>query len=128
MCVEEVTCWFFINGLLLNASKTEAIAFGTRQQLVKRSTDTSLKIGDASLAIVDYVKLLGVILDSTLSMDKQVNAVVRACNFHLRALRHVRSCLMPEAARTISIALVTSNLHYCNSLLYGTSEVGDGGQ
>ena len=66
MCVEEVTRWFHINGLLLNASKTEAIAFGTRQQLVKRSTETSLKIGDASLAIVDNVKLLGVIFDSTL--------------------------------------------------------------
>src|SRR6218665_1096534 len=37
MSVEEVTHWFLINGLLLNASKTEAIAFGTRQQLVKRS-------------------------------------------------------------------------------------------
>src|SRR6218665_2181855 len=118
MCVEEVTRWLIINGLLLNASKTEAIAFGTRQQLVKRSTDTSLKIGDA---IVD-VKLLGVIFYSTLSMDKQVNAVVKACNFHIRALRHVRSCLTPEAARTISIGLVTSKLDYCNSLLYGTSE------
>ena len=89
MCVEEVTRWFLINKLLLNASKTEAIAFGTRQQLVKRSTDTSLKNGDASVAIVDNVKLLGVIFDSTLSMDKQVNAVVNACNFHIRTLRHV---------------------------------------
>src|SRR6218665_3810063 len=122
MCVEEVTRWFLINGLLLNASKTEAIAFGTRQQLVKRSTETSLKIGDASLAIVDNVKLLGVIFDSTLSMDKQVNAVVKVCNFHIRALRHVRSCFTPEAARAISIGLVTSKLDYCNSLLYGTSE------
>src|SRR6218665_964764 len=98
MRVEEVTRWFLINGLLLNASKTEAIEFGTRQQLVKRSTDTSLKIGDASLAIMDNVKLLGVIFNSTLSMDQQVNAVVKACNFHIHALRHVRSCLTPEAA------------------------------
>ena len=34
----------------------------------------------------------------------------------------MRSCLTPEAARTISIELVTSKLDYCNSLLYGTSE------
>src|SRR6218665_2514713 len=50
-------------------------------------------------------------------MDKQVNAVVKACNFHIRALRHVRSCLTPEAAQTISIGLVTSKLDYCNSLI-----------
>ena len=121
-CVEEVTRWFLINGLLLNDGKTEAIAFGTRQQLAKRSTDTGLKISDASVAIVDSVKLLNVILDLTLSMDKQVNALVKACNFHIRALRHVRSGLTPEAARTISIGLVSSRLDYCNSLLYGTSE------
>ena len=121
-CVEEGTRWFLINELLLNAGKTEAIAFGTRQQLAKRATDTDLKIGDASVAIVESVKPLGVILDSTLSMDKQVNALVKACNFHIRALRHVRSCLTPGAARTISIGLVTSRLDYCNSLLYGTSE------
>src|SRR6218665_1609323 len=117
MCIEEVNRWFLINGLLLNASKTEVSAFGTRQQLIKHSTDTSLKIGDASVAIVDNIKLLGVIFDSTLSMNKQVNAVVKACNFHIRALRHMRSCLTPEAARTISIGLVTSKLDYCNSLL-----------
>ena len=58
---EEVTRWFLINGLLLNAGKTESIAFGTRQQLAKRSTDMSLKIGDASVAIVESIKLLGVI-------------------------------------------------------------------
>ena len=41
---------------------------------------------------------------------------------NIRALRHVRSCLTPEAAQTTSIGLVTSKLDYCNSLLYGTSE------
>ena len=120
--VEEVTRWFLTNGLLLNACKTEEIAFGTRLQLAKRSTDTSLKIGDASVAIVDNFKLLGVNFFSKLSMDKQVNAVVKACNFHIRALRHGRSCLKPGAAQTISIRLATSKLDYCNSLLYGTSE------
>ena len=58
-CVEEVTRWFLINGLLLNAGKTEAIAFGPRQQLAKRAADTDLKIGDANVAIVESVKLLG---------------------------------------------------------------------
>src|SRR6218665_2296324 len=32
MCVKEGTRWFLVNELLLNASKTEAIAFGERQQ------------------------------------------------------------------------------------------------
>ena len=65
---------------------------------------------NTSSEIFPNVKLLGVIFDLTLSIDKQVNAVFKACNFHIRALRHVRSCLTPEAARTILMGLVTSKL------------------
>jgi hypothetical protein len=55
-------------------------------------------------------------------MDKQVNAIVKSCNFHVRALRHVRKRLNIESAKTIACGLVISRLDYCNSLLYGTSE------
>src|SRR6218665_1729938 len=45
MCVEEVTRWFLINGLLLNANKTEAIAFGTRQHAARQALDRHLSDG-----------------------------------------------------------------------------------
>jgi hypothetical protein len=121
-CVEEITRWFLVNGLLLNASKTEAIAFGTRQQLAKRTDDDNkITVGDTEILVGDHVKILGVHLDSTLSMDNHVNAVVKACNYHIRALRHVRQFLTDAVARTISCGLVTARLDYCNSLLLGTS-------
>ena len=36
-------------------------------------------------------------------------------------LRHIRSSLTTEAAKTIAVAIVGSRLDYCNSLLAGTS-------
>jgi len=121
-CVEEVTRWFLVNGLLLNSNKTEAIAFGTRQQLAKRTEeDNKIKFGDTEIVVGDKVKILGICLDSTLSMDSHVGSVVKACNYHMRALRHIRPFLTPEVARTISRGLVISRLDYCNSLLAGTS-------
>jgi len=33
--------------------------------------------------------LLGVTLDSALTMDRHVTGVVRSCNYHIRALRHI---------------------------------------
>jgi len=38
----------------------------------------------------ETVKILGVTLDSTLSFQTHVNNVVRSCNFHIRAPRHIR--------------------------------------
>jgi len=58
---------------------------------------------------------------ATLSFDKHVSNVVRACNFHIRALRHIRPLLTLEAAKTVAVSIVGSRLDYCNSLLYGTT-------
>ena len=40
---------------------------------------------------------------------------------HIRALRHIRASLTPEASKTIAAAIVGSRLDFCNFLLAGTS-------
>jgi len=40
--------------------------------------------------------VLGVTRDSTLTFDDLVNNVVRSCNYHLRALRHLRPLMLPN--------------------------------
>ena len=87
------TNWFLANDLQLNADKTEAILFGTRQILVKHQDNTVLWLGNCDVKYGSTVKILGVQLDSTLSLIPQVDSIVRSCNYHIRALRHVRNCL-----------------------------------
>ena len=41
--------------------------------------------------------------------------------FTIRTLRHIRSSLTTDAAKTIASAIVGLRLDYCNSLLAGTS-------
>ena len=78
-----------LSGLLLNPTKTEAIVFGTAARL--KAVDMSSGIRAAgSNKFSDAVKLLGVNLDPCLTMDSHVASVVRSCNFHIRALRHIR--------------------------------------
>ena len=81
----------------------------------------SLSIGGDSIAVKDKLKILGFHLDPLLSMDDHVKETVRACNYHIRALRHVRKSLTLEATRTIVHSLVTAHLDYCISLLLGTT-------
>ena len=121
-CVADVSRWFLKNSLLLNPTKTEAVVFGTRPRL--RSIDLSqhLNIEGASIQIADSVRLLGVTLDQTLSFDQHVSEVVRSCNYHLRALRHIRPRLTMECAKSVATSIVGSRLDYCNSLLHGMTQ------
>ena len=118
-CVSALTFWFLDNGLQLNSSKTEAIIFGTRPGLSKLGPVSSLVIG-GNVAVKESI--LDVHLDPTLSVDNQGKASIKACNYHIHALRHVCRGLTLESAKLIALGLVTSRLDYCNSLLYGTSK------
>jgi len=66
----------------------------------------------------DTVKILGITLDGTLSFQTHVNNVVRSCNFHLRALFHIRRSLPCNTANTTVCCIVGSKVDYCNSLLF----------
>jgi len=81
------------NGLLLNPDTTEAVLFGTLAQRKKFPTTVGIDITGAVVPFRDMVlKLLGVTLDSTLSMDRHVTEVIRSCSYHTRALRHTDHC------------------------------------
>jgi len=56
-----------------------------------------------------------------MSFNKHVSTVVRACNFHLSALRHIRSLVSVTVAQQIACSIVGSQLDYCNSLLVNCS-------
>src|SRR5271157_1798825 len=121
LCSTALMNWFYENGLQLNSGKTDAIVFGTQAQLAKTNRSANIKVCDADVALSKEVKILGVHLDSTLSMDMQVNSIVSSCNYHIRALRHARDRLTFESAKVVACGLVLSRIDYCNSLLYGTS-------
>jgi hypothetical protein len=119
-CAEAVNHWFLKNGLLLNPSKTEATVFGTRSQIAKHQ-HLQPTFSNTTLNLSSTVKILGVKLDSTLSMNSQIAEILRSTNFHIRALRHIRRFLTKDIANTIACGIVNSRLDCCNSLLYGTS-------
>jgi len=67
----------------------------------------------------DYVKLLDVTLNSTLSFDKHVINVTRSCHYYIYdALRHIQPLLTLDTAKATADAIVDSRLDYCNSVLY----------
>ena len=102
--------------LKLNDSKTEMVIYMSQYHLNKYGR-CDMSIGNSTISPVECVRNLGVQIDQHLTMDKQVTAVCKACNFHLYRLSSIRRYITTDAARSVVQALVTSRLDYCNSLL-----------
>jgi hypothetical protein len=123
-CTQRVHDWLLNNGLHLNPSKSEAIAFSNPRSKPLVALAESVKtitVAGSPIKLQSSIKSLGVYLDSHMSFDKHVSEICKASYFHIRALRHIRSSLTTEAAKTVAVAIVGSRLDYCNSLLTGTS-------
>ncbi len=69
-----------------------------------------------------YVKHLGVIFDSDLKFDKQINSVVRASFFQLKRLCKLKPFLTFKDLVIIINAFISSRLDYCNALYAGISQ------
>src|SRR5664279_3897134 len=85
---------------LLNPDKSEAIIVGTHQQRHAAATVQTVPVAGVNLPIAPELKSLGVIIDSQISFDSHIGAVCRSCNFHIRALTHIRHLLPMHVAHT----------------------------
>jgi len=70
-------------------------------------------------SVANEMKVLGVVLDRRLSFDRHATSVARACNYHVRAIRHILHLLTTELALTLACSLMLSRLDYCNAVLHG---------
>jgi len=90
-CASDIELWCGSRRLQLNASKTEAIWFGSKPNLAKlSSTDCSIQVGTSTIQPSAVVRDLGFHLDSELSLKQHVTKVAAACFYHLRRLRQIR--------------------------------------
>ena len=111
-----------LNKLLLNADKSQAIVLGTATQPRSATSIDSIEVAGVALPVATTLKSLGVILDQRLTFNEHATAVVKSCNYHVRAIRHVRHLLTESVAQTLACSLINSRLDYCNSLLYGAPD------
>lgn len=122
LCTVAVRDWFLQNGMLLNPDKSEVLLVAGRAQVVKFAGGTGISVADSKLTFAVQLKSLGVVIDQSLSFNQHIQNVVKASNFHIRGLRHIRPFLDEKIANTIACSIVSSRIDYCNSLLHGTSE------
>ena len=120
ICIIDIQEWFKANKLVMNDNKTEYIPFIPKRydSLVATS---SIRVGGYSIPASTHVTNLGVILDRHYTMSQQVSKIVQSSTYKLRLINVIRTKLTKPVAERVVNAMVTNNLDYCNSLLYGIS-------
>ena len=122
-CLSALQNWFCLNGMSLNPDKSDAIWFTTEQRSRTLPPATTINVAGIPVSVSDKITTLGVTLDSHLSLHPHVAAISKSCNYHIRALRHIRTSITDDMAQSVAVSLVSTRLDYANSLLYGTSEL-----
>lgn len=118
-CINNIDQWTQINKLKLNRDKTELIVYTTRSKSSVINDFGPLCIGADTIYSCNTISNLGVIFDSTMSLEQHISKIVRTINFHLHNIGRVRKYLTIDATKALVQAFVISRLDYCNSLLSG---------
>jgi len=77
-CLADISTWMSANMLKLSEEKTELIIFNTKHQ-VRMNRELRLQVGNNTVSVASSVKNLGVYFDTSLTMERQVNAISKAC-------------------------------------------------
>ena len=99
-----------------NPSKTEFLLIASKSQREKFINLFPLAVLDNEMNPADSARNLGVFFDSGLNFQ-HISQVSSSCFYPITDLERIKS--LPLAlAKQIAVALVTSKLDYCNSLLH----------
>ena len=94
--------------------------FGTKQRLTV-ATNIHVTVDGCLISPDATTKNLGIVYDSTLSMERQVNAVCRGAYLRLHNISRIRRFITQDATKTLIQAFVISKLDCGNALLAGVS-------
>ena len=117
-CIEDLRLWMKANHLKLNDDKTELLVF-TSPRYQDRVQNSTILVGSNAVESSSSARDLGIILDSTLNMEKHVSTICKAAYHHLRNINSIRNSLDTRTAEILIHAFVTSRLDCGNAVLAG---------
>ena len=111
-CTLEVALqWFTQNRLKINPGKTELLVI--KPQKKKCDPSLTIKFGNVEITPSPCAKILGVHVDSALTLEKHVSQVARRCYRVLVGLSKLRHKLPYETKKTLIEALMFPYITYC---------------
>ncbi len=100
---------------LLNKEKTEVIAFGNKDEVLK----VNAYLNSRGRTTKNQIKNLGVILETELIFSSHVKAVNKSAYYHLKNRARIRCFVSSQDLEKLVHAFITSRVDYCNGILTG---------
>ena len=111
----DIKLWMHERKLKLNEGKTEIIVIKSSLHADSVVPANNFDfMNDSSPS--EFVRNLGLIIDSKLSFKNHFNSIIKNCNYQLRRLSSIIKYLDKQSAITLIYAFITSRIDYCNSL------------
>ncbi len=95
-CIDEINSWKCQNLLQLNKEKTEVIAFGNKDEILKVNAYLDSRVQTTK----NQVRNLGVILETDLSFSSHVKAVNKSAYNHLKNIARIRCFVSSQETRS----------------------------
>ena len=102
----KIHAWLNYNQLSLNIAKTNYILF------IKKIEKITLHLGDSELRQTDFVKYLGVHIDSNRSWNRHIQQIESKLSAASGALYQLHKYVLKKALLSIYYSLAYSHLHY----------------
>ena len=119
-CLAEIKTWMLENYMKLNESKTELLIIGKPRVLRELQLSVSVRFGEVEVQPTackgDSWKSLGVKLDQSMNMERQLSSVKQKCMWTTSNLKKIGRYLDGDLKLTLVKQLVVSKLDYCNAL------------
>ena len=84
-CITDVRAWLLLNNLMLNRDKTEAIVIAAVNTRAHATVDVVVDVCGCIVTPTPYVRDIGVLFDSAMSMAKNVSRVCQMAYCHVTA-------------------------------------------
>ena len=113
--MNDVKIWMDSKQLKMNDKKTECLIVGRKNEIKKLEFE-SLRVLGEEFEVMRPIKNLGVIFDSNLTLNEQVNQVVKTAGYHLRNIAFLKRYLDERMIKMLVHNYVISRIDYCNVL------------
>ena len=120
-CLACIQKWMDGVRLKLNQEKTEFTINGDRQARESLMPILHTQFLGNSISPTNDVKNLGVTFDFGNTFASHITKVCHAC-YHLKYVRRIRKFLSVEIAAKLANSMISSQIDYCNFLLYGVNK------
>ena len=107
--LKKLSLWLNVNRLALNISKTNFVIFAAKNKAIKNVT---LLLNKMAIQQVEYVKYLGVLIDSRLTFTHHVNSVSKKMSRMVGLMYRIRKCVNNKTMFLIYYSLIYPHLLY----------------